>query len=271
MSAIPSSHPFFTFQEAPMTFDSTRFDALRRDIAVAARILFRAGLSVGNAGHLSVAVGDNVMLVNHFGPSFATLRAENIVAVDFSGKILEGEAYVNDTIRLHGIIHRENPKAVAVVHTHPPSVVTWSVFRAPLEIFDQESCFLVDDVAVVDENYEGLASEEERVLPVATATKSANHVLLPNHGAITVGDMIQIAAFRMLLLEGMAQRNLAVRQAALATGLTPISITPEAARRTRNELARIPSLPHLWKDYLTRLRVTDPDLFEKSDLAKAAN
>jgi hypothetical protein len=75
----------------------------------------------------------------------------------------------------------------------------------------------------------------------------------------------------MLLLEGMAQRNLAVRQAALATGLTPISITPEAARRTRNELARIPSLPHLWKDYLTRLRVTDPDLFEKSDLAKAAN
>ena len=38
------------------------------------------------------------------------MRAENVVLVDFSGRVLDGNAYVNDTIRLHGIIHRESPR-----------------------------------------------------------------------------------------------------------------------------------------------------------------
>ena len=145
----------------------TDHEAIKFDICCAARLLFRQGLSVANAGHLSVATGPDEMLVNHFGPSFATLRPENVVRVDFAGRVLDGQAYVNDTIRLHGIIHRENPRAVAVAHTHPPSVVTLSALRVVPEVYDQESCLLADDVGMVEDDYEGLASEEERVLPVA--------------------------------------------------------------------------------------------------------
>ena len=50
-------------------------ETIKFDICCAVRILFRAGLSAGNAGHLSVSIGSNQMLVNRFGPSFATLRA----------------------------------------------------------------------------------------------------------------------------------------------------------------------------------------------------
>src|SRR5262249_41859919 len=138
----------------------TDHDHIRLDLCCAARLLYRNGLSAANAGHISVAIGGDRMLVNHFGPSFATLRPQNVVVVDFSGKVVEGNAYVNDTIRLHGIIHRENAQATVVMHTHPPAVVTYSAFRRVPEVFDQESCLLMDDVGVVDENYEGLASEE---------------------------------------------------------------------------------------------------------------
>ena len=237
-------------------------DAIKFDICCAARLLYRDGLSVANAGHLSVAVGENRMLVNHFGPSFATLRPENIVAVDFSGRVLEGEAYVNDTIRLHGIIHRENPQAVAVAHTHPPTVVTYSAFRTVPEIYDQESCMLVDDVGVVDDDYEGLASEEERVMPIARALSNKRAVILPNHGAITTGDNIQVAFVRMVLLESMARRNIEVAQAAQALGLKAVPIAKEAARRAKAEIAQIPVFAPLWKDFLTRLKSSDPDLFE---------
>ncbi len=85
-------------------------EAIKFDICCAARLLYRHGLSVANAGHLSVAVDRERMLVNHFGPSFATMRPENVVLVDFSGRVLDGDSYVNDTIRLHGIILRENPR-----------------------------------------------------------------------------------------------------------------------------------------------------------------
>lgn len=240
----------------------TDHEAIKFDICCAARLLFRQGLSVANAGHLSVAVGPDEMLVNHFGPSFATLRPENVVRVDFAGRVLDGQAYVNDTIRLHGIIHRENLRAIAVAHTHPPSVVTLSALRVVPEVYDQEGCLLADDVGLVEDDYEGLASEEERVLPVAHALGEKPVVILPNHGAITTGDNIQAAMLRMLLLEGMAARHLAVASAARDLGREPVAIAPAAARRTKGEIARIPVLPLLWKDLLARLRSTDPDLFE---------
>lgn len=237
-------------------------ESIKFDICCAARLLYRQGLSVANAGHLSVAVGPDEMLVNHFGPSFATLRPENVVRVNFAGKVLDGDAYVNDTIRLHGIIHRENPRAVAVAHTHPPAVVTLSALRVIPEVYDQESCLLADDVGIVDEDYDGLASDEERVMPVADALRAKPVVILPNHGAITTGDNIQSAFIRMVLLEGMAQRNLSVAQAARNLGREPVAIAPAAARRAKAEIARIPVLPLLWQDFLKRLRATDPDLFE---------
>ncbi len=240
----------------------TDHEAVKFDICCAARLLYRQGLSVANAGHLSVAVGPDEMLVNHFGPSFATLRPENVVRVNFAGKVLEGDAYVNDTIRLHGIIHRENPQAVAVAHTHPPAVVTLSALRVVPEIYDQESCILADDVGVVEEDFAGLASEEERVLPIARGLSRKRAVILPNHGAITTGDNVQMAFARMILLEGMAARHLAVNGAARVLGREPVAVSPEAARRAKAEIARIPVFAPLWKDFLTRLRATDPDLFQ---------
>jgi ribulose-5-phosphate 4-epimerase/fuculose-1-phosphate aldolase len=240
-------------------------DRIRLDLCCAARLLYRNGLSAANAGHISFAIGGDRMLVNHFGPSFAMLRPENVVIVDFSGNVVEGNAYVNDTIRLHGIIHRENPHIAVVMHTHPPAVVTFSAFRKVPEVFDQESCLLMDDVAVIDENYEGLASEEERVMPIAKSLGAKPIAILPNHGAITTADSIPLALVRMLLLEGMVQRNLAVAQAALATGLKAIAISPEAARRAKAEIARIPAILPLWNDFIDRLHRTDPELFAGSN------
>lgn len=248
----------------------TDHEAIKFDICCAARLLYRQGLSVANVGHLSVAVGRDEMLVNHFGPSFATLRPENIVRVDFAGRVLDADAYVNDTIRLHGIIHRENPHAVAIAHTHPPAVVTLSALRVVPEIYDQESCILADDVGLVEEDFAGLASEEERVMPIALELREKRAVILPNHGAITTGDNIQMAFARMILLEGMAARHLAVRQAARSLGREPVAIAPEAARRAKAEIARIPAFAPLWKDFLTRLRTTDPDLFEGRETAATA-
>src|SRR5437867_2548449 len=114
---------------------------IAQDLAAAARILAQEGLSVLIAGHLSVAVEDR-MYVNRFGPSFGRVCAEDILVLDFNGKILEGKGFVNDTILLHGVLHRLVPEARSIVHTHPRSVVTLSAFRIVPEIYDQESCFL---------------------------------------------------------------------------------------------------------------------------------
>lgn len=241
-------------------------DSLKFDLCCAARVLYRFGLSAGVAGHLSITIGENRMLVNRFGPSFATMTPADVLTMDFNGKVLDHDPsvkpYVNETIHLHGVIHRYNPHIGAVVHTHPPNAVTWSTFRKLPQAFDQESCLLADDIAIVDEEFTGLAQSEERVRPFAEALGKKPVVLLPNHGAITSGPSIQSALFRMILLEGICQRNISVASAAQATGLTPHAIAPEHALTTKQELAGIPILDALWEDLLKRLRQTDADLFQ---------
>src|SRR6516162_5298034 len=183
-------------------------DQIKFDICCAARILYRQGLSVANAGHISVAVAPDRMLMNRFGPSFASLRPSDILTLDFHGNIIEDhtphhDARVNETVELHGVIHRYNPRIVCALHTHPPATVTWSTFRKVPEIYDQESCLLAGDVAIVEEDYEGLASSEDRLRTAAQALGKHRAVILPNHGAITTGPSVPVALFTMILLEGM--------------------------------------------------------------------
>ena len=240
--------------------------ALQFDLCCAARVLYRFGLSVGVAGHLSIVAGKNRMLVNRFGPSFGTMVPADVLTLDFDGNVLEHDPsvkpYVNQTIHLHGVIHRYNPHLAAVAHTHPPNVVTWSTFRRLPQTFDQESCLLADDIAIVDEDFSGLAQTEERIRPFAEALGKKPVVLLPNHGAITSGDNIQSALFRMVLLEGVCQRNISVASAARTTGFEPHAITDENALTTKRELANIPVVEAMWEDLLKRLRQSDADLFK---------
>lgn len=246
-------------------------DAIKFDISCATRILFRAGLSSLNAGHLSVSIGSNQMLVNRFGPSFATLAPKDILTCDYQGKVIEGEGAVNETIRLHGVIHRYNPGIVAIVHTHPPAVVTYSAFRKVPEIYDQEGCLLAEDISVIEEDYGGLATTEDRVHPMAVALGQKRAVILPNHGAITTGRSIRDATILMLLLEGMVQRNLAVAAAARAAGWTPKPIPSEIALRTKGEIgAKIAFFEPYWQDLLTRLERTDSDLLAQRPRGAAA-
>jgi L-fuculose-phosphate aldolase len=236
------------------------YDDLKLALCRGARVLYRHGLSVGIAGHLSIKVAPDTMLANRFGPSFGTLIPEDILTLALDGTIREGKGYVNDTIRLHGVIHQHNPKVAALAHTHPPGVVTFSALRTVPEVYDQESCFLAGEVGIVEEDYTGLASKEERVRPMAEALARYHAIILPNHGAITGGENVQEAVFLMLLLEQMVQRNLAVAAAARATGITPRPIAPEIAQATKKELASLKALPMIWNDLMARLRVSDPAL-----------
>ena len=246
------------------------YEDLKFDLCCGARILYRNGLSWGIAGHLSVLVGPNRMIANRFGPSFATLVPEDILTLDFDGNITEGKGAVNDTIRLHGVIHKYNPGIGAVAHTHPPGVVTYSTLGRVPEIYDQESCFLAGDVGIVDEEYNGLASSEDRVKGCALALGRYRAVILPNHGAITSGNDMREAIIGMMLLEGMVQRNLAVEAAGRITGMTPRPIAPEIAQMTRRELEGFQATGMIWDDLMAKLRQSDADLFAGQDKAAQA-
>jgi ribulose-5-phosphate 4-epimerase/fuculose-1-phosphate aldolase len=140
-------------------------------------------------------------------------------------------------------------------------VVTYSSLRKVPEVYDQESCFLAGEVGIVEEDYSGLASREDRVRPMAETLRKHRAIILPNHGAITRGDNVQQAVILMLGLEGMVLRNLSVAGAARATGITPRPISPEVALATKKELLGLAALQLVWEDLMAKLRATDAALF----------
>src|SRR5262249_47790425 len=161
------------------------------------RVLYQRGLSMGIAGHLSIKVAPDTMIANRFGPSFGTVLPRDVLTLGLDGTIKDGQGFVNDTIRLHGVIHRRNPEVVALAHTHPPAVVTFSTLRTVPLVYDQESCFLAGEVGIVEEDYSGLASSDDRVRPMADALAKQRAIILPNHGAVTGGANIQQAIIMM--------------------------------------------------------------------------
>ncbi len=247
-------------------------EMLKAELCRGARLLYRRGLCPNIAGHISIRIGPFHMLANRFGPSFAVLTPDDLLTLTLDGTVVDDptpsagvsartEGRVNETIRLHGVIHRQIPELTAVVHCHPPAVTTFSTLRSVPEVYDQESCFLAGQVGIVEEDYPGLASSEERVLPIAEALKRYRALILPNHGAVTRGSTLAEAVLLMLGLEGMAMRHLAVAAAGRATGIKPRPIAQEVARQTREELSRLDALPLFWEDQMAQLRATDPMLF----------
>ncbi len=238
------------------------YDDLKFQLCCGARALFRAGLSVSIAGHLSIKVDTNKMVANRFGPSFGTVMPKDILTLDLDGNILEGQGHVNDTIRLHGVIHKVNPEIVAVCHTHPPAATTVSTLRIVPDCYDQESCLLAGAVGIVEEDYSGLAAKEDRVRPYAEALKQYHAVFLANHGALTRGSDIRQAVVLMMALEGMCQRYLSVLHAQTVTGKLAKPISKEVAALTRKELTGLSALGLVWEDLLNKLRATDPELMK---------
>lgn len=238
------------------------YEDLKFQLCCGARTLFRAGLSVSIAGHLSIKVGPNTMVANRFGPSFGTVMPNDVLTLDLDGNILEGEGRVNETIRLHGVIHKVNPEVVAVCHTHPPAATTISALRIVPDCYDQESCLLAGEVGIVEEDYSGLASKEDRVRPYAEALKKYHAVFLANHGALTRGADIRQAVVLMMALEGLCQRYLSVMHAQKVTGQPAKPISKEIALLTKNELAGLSALGLVWTDILHKLRATDPELMK---------
>nr|AIU94737.1 dihydroxyphthalate decarboxylase [Gordonia sp. HS-NH1] len=106
--------------------------AEREAIASACRVLAHRGLADGILGHISLRTGENSLLVRCRGPrerGLAFTEASDIRLVDLDGNPaaegeLEGGYAVPNELPLHTELLRQRTDINAVVHAHPPRVVT---------------------------------------------------------------------------------------------------------------------------------------------------
>src|SRR5438128_2456322 len=95
----------------------------RIDLAAAFRMAARLGFQESIGGHFSAQVPGvaNRFILNPLGLFWSEITASKLIVVDHEGKKLGGDGEIEPTaFHIHAAIHRTNPHARCVIHTHTP-------------------------------------------------------------------------------------------------------------------------------------------------------
>ncbi len=178
-------------------------------ILAAGRKIYQRGLVAANDGNLSVRVGDNALWVTPTGVCKGDMTQEMLVKLDLDGNLLEGSRKPSSETKMHLRIYRENPAVRAVVHAHPPAATAFACAGLPLDKpVLQEAVVFLGSVPVAPFALPGSAAVADSVAPFCQDYRA---LLLEYHGAVTWGETMEQAHYRLECLEQMAQVTLHLR------------------------------------------------------------
>ncbi len=205
--------------------------AARIDLAAAFRLAVRLDMHEGVCNHLTLMLpgSKDRFLLNRFGLHWAEVTASNLLTLDATGRILQGEGEFEKTaFYIHSRIHLANPNAACVLHTHMPFATALTLtLPGRLEMVEQNALRFVEDIAYDDE-YNGLVVDNAEGDRLARVLGSKRVLFLANHGVIVVGKSVAEAFDLMYYLE----RACRLQVLALSTGRKLRPISEQVAKKT---------------------------------------
>lgn len=213
----------------------------RVDLAAAFRWTVKLNMHEGVANHFSLAVNDSGtrFLMNPNQMHFSRIRASDLIEVDANDPTgMEGPDAPDPTAwGLHGGLHRHCPHARCAMHVHSPYATALAALAdSRLPPVDQ-NCATFFNRVVVDENYGGLAFEEEGERCAQLFDDPRKKVMvMGNHGVMVIGETVAETFNRLYYFERACMTYIL----ALQTG-QPLRILPDdVAEKTARELEAYP-------------------------------
>lgn len=209
----------------------------RVDLAAAFRWTARLGLHEAVANHFSLSVNEDgtQFLMNPNEKHFSRIKASDLLLIDANDpETLSGPNAPDETAwGLHGAIHRHCPHARCAMHVHSIfATVLASLEDSRLPPIDQNSCIFFNRY-IIDENYGGLALEEEGERCAELFSDPAKKVMIMgNHGVMIIGDTVAETFDRLYYFERAAETYIR----ALQTGMKLRVLSDEIAEKTAREI-----------------------------------
>ena len=191
-----------------MEVGSAAAAGIRQQLADAIRMLARAEI-VDHSGHGSARRDDRSFYINSGASTRATLTADDVVAVDFSGAPVDGGAKPPLEFYLHAEIYRARADVHAIMHTHPRWSTLLTMVGASYQVVSAQGALLAG-IGVFDSPLS--ISSREMGEKVAAALGPAPAVLLKSHGAVVVGsNIVECFALSAYLEENASRQYLAMQ------------------------------------------------------------
>ena len=223
----------------------TDLTALRKDVALANRVIERLGLS--NAfGHVSARIPgtDTFLLPTRRSPAFADEDA--LLIVDTDGNVLSGNGTPNSEMWIHARVYAARPDLGCVLHAHPPACVCLTQIGQPHRIVHNQGGAFVDGVA----EYERIGLVRTRELGDLLAQQLGPRiaVMMRGHGITTAAADVRTATVAACFLEESAALQLRMLAAAGGDAARIREYSREEAERLRDQIGT-PIVERAWEYY----------------------
>ena len=204
-------------------------ERLREQVATSCRILFKLGLA-DYLGHSSARLPgtDQVLIKPRHSQTIrglGELSAEQVVAIDLDGNLLEGRDPPPGERFIHTEIYRARPDVGGVVHTHQTLATIFGVVRREiLPLLHVEAPLVARGIPIYSSPE--LIHTAERGAAVAAVLGDYPVCHLQGHGIVAVAPSVEEATIAAIHLERLARANYLAAQLG-----TPRVIPPDEIER----------------------------------------
>lgn len=189
---------------------STRTEErIRAEIVEVGRRLYARAYIASNDGNISVRLDGERIIATPRGVSKGFLTADMMVIVDPEGRKIAGEREASTELPMHLEIYDQRPDVHAVVHAHPPHATGFAVAGIPLT--RAVLAEVVTTLGSIPIAAYGTPSTAELPAAVRKYIKAHDGMLLANHGAVTCGNTLMTAYYKMETIEHFAKISLVAR------------------------------------------------------------
>lgn len=155
--------------------------------------IYGYGMTTTSGGNLSIRDDNGDIWITPAGVDKGTLTRSDMVCVKEDGTVI-GHHKPSSEYPFHRLVYRSRPDLKAVVHAHPPALVSFSIVRRipNTKLLPNEE-LIVGDVGMADYALPGSEELGENIAEVFK--QGINCVMLENHGVVVGGENL-FEAFR---------------------------------------------------------------------------
>ncbi|PKO12074.1 MAG: aldolase [Chloroflexi bacterium HGW-Chloroflexi-10] len=171
--------------------NETNYHSSQEQIARIMKRIYQQGLTSLSGGNISTIDTDKNFFITPTAVDKGNLSADDVVYFNASGEFF-GKRTPSSEYPFHMAIYRQRPDVRAIVHTHSPALIAFSIAgKTPdpkITPITQQVCSRIGFVA-----YAPPGSQMLGELVAAQFTDGTQLVIMENHGAVAVGPDLQTA------------------------------------------------------------------------------
>ena len=205
---------------------------LRRDVALANRIIERFGLSKAY-GHASARIpGTNTFYIpTRRSPGLAD--ENDLLTMDTDGNVLSGNGTPNSEFWIHSRIYAARPQVNGIVHAHPLACISLTQIGEPHRVVHHQGGGFIDGIP--EYGRIGLIRSREQGDQVAVSLGQGIAVMMRGHGITTALADVRAATVAACFLEESADLQIRMLSAVGGDAKRLRAFTREEAELARDQ------------------------------------